>query len=100
MKAPFYNHKMKKNKKINLEMFKKKYRIDWWQLPPLLLELFFLTFILFYLGEFGLGHFLFITDGSASWEFFFNLSLFYMMTMFFLNGTLKSLSRFVVEKTK
>ena len=79
---------------------KNKIKIDWWELPPLLLDLFFFTFIFLYLGKFGLEGFLFITTNEASWKFFFNLTLFYMMAIFFINSTLKSSNKFFNRRDK
>jgi len=78
---------------------KRKYKRDWWEFPGFLLEFFFLTFILLYLNKFGISEFLFITENTG-WKFLFNLGLFYMMVIFFLNGTLKKFNKWLGEKKK
>lgn len=72
----------------------KEHKFYWWALPTLFLELFFLTIVLIYAGEIGLHNFV-IVAGDSLLKLLFNISLFYMMAIFFMNSTFKSFDRFL-----
>lgn len=70
-----------------------KTKLNWFALPPFLLELFMLTVVMLYLGEVGSSNFV-IVAGDSILKILFNLSLFYMMALFFLNSTINSFYKF------
>ncbi len=75
---------------------KQKIKYDWWAVPPFLLEFFMFIVVMVYLGEVGLDNFLLIA-GDDTLKLLFNISFFYMMAIFFLNGTFKNLKKFSNE---
>ena len=71
---------------------KQKNKYDWWDFPSLFLNGFMFIFIILYLKKFGFNNFL--IQSVDTWSLLFNIAIFYVMTMFFLNGLLNSLTKF------
>ena len=74
----------------------KEHKYYWWAVPAFLLEFFMLIIVMAYLGEVGLDNFLLIA-GDNTLKLLFNTSFFYMMAIFFMNGTVKQLKKFINE---
>ncbi len=78
--------------KIETKTMVKQTKLDWWEFPSLFLDGFLFIFIMFYLSKFGMDNFL--IQSTDTWGLLFNIAIFYVMTLFFLNGFLTSLTRF------